>query len=61
MKTTYTHEELRQMFEDKGYSVIKVIQRRPDSDTYVCIRNRSKLTEASEFGRTLGVIVSTPC
>lgn len=59
--TTYTTEELTKMFEDKGYSVIKIKTWRSSGDTYVYIRNRSKLTEASEYGRTLGVIVATPC
>ena len=59
--TTYTAEELTKMFEDKGYSVIRVKTWRSSGDTYVYIRNRSKLVEASEYGRTLGVIVATPC
>lgn len=57
----YTTEELRKAFEEKGYSVIKIKTWRSDGETYVTIRNRDKLIEASEFGRTLGVIVSTPC
>lgn len=59
--TKYTAEELTKMFEDKGYSVIRVKTWRSSGDTYVYIRNRSKLVEASEYGRTLGVIVATPC
>lgn len=59
--TNYTAEELTKMFEDKGYSVIRVKTWRSSGDTYVYIRNRSKLVEASEYGRTLGVIVATPC
>lgn len=56
----YTTEELRRAFEDKGYRVIG-IKTWKSGDTYVTIKDREKLAEASEFGRTLGVIVSTPC
>lgn len=59
--TKYTDEQLREMFENKGYSVIKIKTWRSSGDTYVYIRNRNKLTEASEYGRILGVIVATPC
>lgn len=51
--------ELRQAFEEQGYHVIK-IKRWGDGDTYVTISDRDKLAEASEFGRTLGVITATP-
>lgn len=56
-----TEMELRQAFEAEGYSVIKIKQWRSSGEIYVTIRERSKLEEASEFGRTLGVIVATPC
>ena len=56
-----TDAQLIEAFEQKGYSVIKVKHWSSSGDTYVYIRNRSKLVEASEFGRTLNVIVATPC
>lgn len=52
-----TDTQLRDAFEEQGYKVVKV-KRWRDGDVYVEIRDRSKLVEASEYGRTLGVIVS---
>ena len=56
-------KELRKAFEEKGYPVLEVKKWHEDGDTYVTITRGSyeRLGEASEFGRTLGVIVAQPC
>ena len=57
-----TDMEIKKAFENKGYTVIKIKHWRDDESTYVTITrgNNERLKKASEFGRTLGVIVSQP-
>jgi hypothetical protein len=60
MKTLMNSYELEQAFRAKGYRVIKVKYSKTYNETTVVIRDRDKLAEASEFGRSLGVTVATP-
>ena len=50
-------------FESKGYAVIRVKRWQEGGTPYVTITRGSgkRLEEASEFGRSLGVIVAQPC
>lgn len=56
-------QDITKAFESKGYQVIKVKRWHEGETPYVTITRGSleRLTEASEFGRTLGVLVSQPC
>lgn len=55
--------DITKAFEAKGYRVIRVKRWHEGEKPYVTITRGSdkRLEEASEFGRTLGVIVSQPC
>ena len=56
-------QEITKAFEDKGYRVIKIKRWHEGEQPYVTITRGSleRLGEASEFGRTLGVVVCQPC
>ena len=61
-----TEQEVREItkaFEAQGYDVIKIKRWHEGEEPYVTITRGSleRLTKASEFGRTLGVLVSQPC
>jgi len=61
MKTNMTETQLIEAFEAQGYKPYKVKTWKSSGETYVYIRDRQNLIAASEFGRTLGVTVATPC
>ena len=61
--TEQEEQQITKAFKAQGYDVIKVKRWHEGEAPYVTITRGSleRLKEASEFGRTLGVIVSQPC